>query len=80
VLNVAYSNIDCFLCRNACVSSTQLNSPIGAKRDYLYLETMMFKGYSFQKLTQFSQESNVLDAPVSNTDCFLSRDTCVSST
>jgi hypothetical protein len=56
-----------------------MNSPIGAKRAYLYLETMMFKKYSFEKLTQFSQGSNVLDAPVSNTDGFLSRDPCVST-
>jgi hypothetical protein len=27
--------------------------------------------YSFQKLTQFSQENNVLDAPASNNDGFL---------
>jgi hypothetical protein len=34
---------------------------------------------SFQKLPQFSQGNNVLDAPASNTDGFLLRDTCVSS-
>jgi hypothetical protein len=32
--------------------------------------------YSFQKVTQFSQGYNVQDAPASNTDGFLSRDTC----
>jgi hypothetical protein len=31
VVNVADSNIDCFLCRNVCVSSTQLKSPIWSK-------------------------------------------------
>jgi hypothetical protein len=35
--------------------------------------------YSFEKLTQFSQGNNVLDAPSSNTDVFLSSDTCVST-
>jgi hypothetical protein len=44
------------------------------------LKNLSCKMYSFQKLTQFSQGNNVLDAPASKTDCFLSRDTCVSST
>jgi hypothetical protein len=35
--------------------------------------------YSFQKPTQFSQGNNVLDAPPSNVDYFLSRDAYVSS-
>jgi hypothetical protein len=34
---------------------------------------------SFQKLTQFSQRNNVLDAPASNPDGFLSTDTYVLS-
>ena len=35
---------------------------------------------AFQKLTQFSHGSNALDANTSNTDAFLLRDPCVSST
>jgi hypothetical protein len=44
------------------------------------LKPMTYSKYSNQKLTQFSQGNNVLDAQVSNTDDFLSRDTCVPST
>jgi len=33
----------------------------------------------FQKLTQLLQRNNVLDAPASNTDGVLLRDTCVFS-
>jgi hypothetical protein len=36
--------------------------------------------YTFQKLTQFLQGNNVLDAPASDKSGFLSGDTCVSST
>jgi hypothetical protein len=36
--------------------------------------------YSFQKLTQFSKGNNALEAAASNTDGFLCRDICVSST
>jgi hypothetical protein len=43
------------------------------------LKKVSCRTYFFQKLTQFSQGYNVLDAPGSNTDRFLSRDTCVSS-
>jgi hypothetical protein len=41
------------------------------------LASMIFRKYSFQKQTQFPQGINVLDAANSNTDGFLSRDTCV---
>jgi hypothetical protein len=41
---------------------------------------MISRKYSFQKVNEFSLGNNVLDAPVSNTDGFLSRDTCISST
>jgi hypothetical protein len=44
------------------------------------LKTMIYRQYSFQKLTQFSQGNNIVDSPPSNTDGFVSRDTCVSST
>jgi hypothetical protein len=42
--------------------------------------TQTGRQYSFQKLTQFSQGNNVLDAPHSNVGGFLSRNICVSST
>jgi hypothetical protein len=38
---------------------------------------MICRKYSCQKLSQFSQGNNVLDAPASNLDGFLCRDTCV---
>jgi hypothetical protein len=44
------------------------------------LKVLGFRKYSYPKLTQFSQANNVLDAPASNTDGFLSRNTCLSST
>jgi hypothetical protein len=37
----------------------------------------MSRQYSFENLTQFSHGNNELDAPPSNIDDFLSRDTCV---
>jgi hypothetical protein len=48
--------------------------------DFSPLKTLNGKQYSFLKLNKFSQGNNVLDAPASNVDSFLSRDTCVSST
>jgi hypothetical protein len=41
------------------------------------LKMVIGRQYSFQKLIQFSQGKIVLDALPSNTDGFLSRDTCV---
>jgi hypothetical protein len=43
------------------------------------LKHLSCKKFSLQKLIQYLQGNNVLDAPASNTDGFLSRDTCVSS-
>jgi hypothetical protein len=58
-----------------------------AKKTYLEqkkacstLKTMLCRKYFFAILTQCSKGNNVLDAPASNTDCFLLRDTCVSLT
>jgi hypothetical protein len=39
------------------------------------LETLICRKYTFQKLTQFLQGNNVLDAPACDTSGFLSRDT-----
>jgi hypothetical protein len=44
------------------------------------MKKLRCRKYSFQTLTQLSQGNNLLDAPASNTDGFLSRDTCDSST
>jgi hypothetical protein len=44
------------------------------------LKIFIYKKYSFQKRTQFSQENNALDVPVSNSDGYPWRDTWVSST
>jgi hypothetical protein len=38
VLHAEASNTHCFLWSETCVSSTQLNRPIGANREYLYFE------------------------------------------
>jgi hypothetical protein len=43
------------------------------------LKTLICRQYFFQKLSQSAQGNNVLDAPSSNTDIFLWRNTCVSS-
>jgi hypothetical protein len=43
------------------------------------LKTKICWIFSFQKLTQFSQRNNALEAPASNIDGFLCIDTCVSS-
>jgi hypothetical protein len=42
------------------------------------LNTKIGRKYYFQKLSQFSEGNNVLDASASNTHGFLSRDSCVS--
>jgi hypothetical protein len=44
------------------------------------LKHLRSRKYSFKKLIQFTQGNNVLDAIVSNTNGFLLRDACVSST
>jgi hypothetical protein len=51
----------------------------GTNSGSLHLKNLSCWKYSFQKLTQFAEGKNVLDAPVSNTDGFLSRGTCVST-
>jgi hypothetical protein len=48
----------------------------GANRAYLHLETPKFQEVFLSKLIQFSQGNNVIDAPASNADSCLWRDTC----
>jgi hypothetical protein len=43
------------------------------------MENPRSKMYSFEKLTQFSEGNNALDAAASNIDGFLCGDTCLSS-
>jgi hypothetical protein len=43
------------------------------------LKNLLSRKYYFPKLSPFSQGRHGLHAPVSNTDGFVSRDTCVSS-
>jgi hypothetical protein len=80
VLEAPASNTHGFLSRGTYVSSNHLNMSIWSKQSISPLETPEFRKYSFQKLTQFSQGNNVLDALGSNTDGFLSSSSSVSST
>jgi hypothetical protein len=41
---------------------------------------MIFRKYSFQKLTHFSMENNALDIPAPDTHGVVSRNSCVPST
>jgi hypothetical protein len=52
----------------------------GKNEPFSTLKIMIFRKYTFQKLTQFSLRNNALDVPASNTDIVLSRDTSVPST
>jgi hypothetical protein len=80
VLDLVAYTIDGFPWRFTCVLQLSWLWLFAANRDYLQLEHESWRKYSFQKLTQFSQLNNMLDVPAANTDSFLSRDTCVSST
>jgi hypothetical protein len=55
MLDTTVSNIEDFLWRNTCVSSTQVNRCIWSKETYHHLETPQLRKISCQKLTQFSQ-------------------------
>jgi hypothetical protein len=62
VMDASASNTDRFLSRDACVSSTQLTRLIWNSRAYFPQKNLSCRKYSCQKLTQFSQANNVLDA------------------
>jgi hypothetical protein len=70
VLDVADSSIPGFLCRAKCVPSAQLNKPITTGKH------CSLKKYSFPKLTQFSLLKKCAIVQNSNTNGFLTRDTC----
>jgi hypothetical protein len=77
VVDAAASNIDGFLCSDACALYLSLIHLIGTKRAYLHLEK--------PKLPEvwshiWSHINNVLDAAAASLDGFLWSGTCVSST
>jgi hypothetical protein len=53
VLYAAAPNIDSFLWKDTCVSSTQLNWPFGTQTAYLHLETPKLQEVFLLKLAQF---------------------------
>jgi hypothetical protein len=65
VLNVVYTDIDCFLYRNACVSSVQLNNPIwrqerlSPRRKYDFQEILISKTNSGLTVKQCARNSCV---------------------
>jgi hypothetical protein len=72
--------MDDMLWRDSCVSSTQLKKHIWNKQSLVHLEKYLScRKYSIAKLSQFSEANSALDAPASNIDGFLHRDTSVSS-
>jgi hypothetical protein len=80
VLDTSDSNTHGFLSRDTFASSSYLNKPVWKKKEcFSTLKTLICRMYSIQKLTQISHVNNVLCAPASDTDIFLCRDTCVSS-
>jgi hypothetical protein len=76
----AASKMDDFLWRDTCVSSTQPKRPFWRKQSLSPPEMPKFQEEFLSKTTSILVGNNVLDAPASNTDSFLLRDTCVSST
>jgi hypothetical protein len=80
VLGASASNTKKFLCRETRISSTQLNRPIFTKGADRSFENPTLNEVFLSTRTQFSQENNLLDAPASNKDVFLWRNSCLSST
>ena len=80
VLDASASNTDGFLWRDALVFQLDWISLFGTKSAYVLPPNLCCRKYSFQNLTQFLQGNNVIHALASDTDSFLSTDTCVSST
>jgi hypothetical protein len=80
VLNPRPSNPNGFLLRDACVSSTHLNWPVWNKQSLSAPCYTYFAGTIEFKTKPISKRNNELDPSLSNTDVFLSRDKCVSST
>jgi hypothetical protein len=80
MLHAPASNMHAFLWRDTCVYSTLLSIPSWRQTELIFkVKHLSCRKDCFQKLTEFSQGKNVLDAPASTRDGFLCRDTCVSS-
>jgi hypothetical protein len=80
VIHVAASNIDDFLWRDTCVSSTQLYRLFRANTAYIHNENYDLQAVFLSKTNSITHGKNVLVAAASNLDDFFSRDTCVCST
>jgi hypothetical protein len=80
VLNAPASNTDGFLSRDICVSSNSLDRYTWNKMCFLHVENPEFQKVFLSETNSILTGNNVLDAPASNTDGFLLRDTCFSST
>jgi hypothetical protein len=74
------ANVDHFPWRDTCVSQTHLNRLIGGNRANLHLETPRWQSAFFSNTNSLLIGNNVLDSPSSNTDDFLLREKCASST
>jgi hypothetical protein len=79
VLDAPHSNIAAFLSRDTCASSTQLNRGIFNKMSVSPLKNPNGQAVFLYKTTSIVTGTNLLDAPASNRDDFLSRDTCTTS-
>jgi hypothetical protein len=75
VLDAPASNTHCFLSRDACVSSIQLNRPNCNKKPTSTLKNQTCRMSSFHKLIEFQQGINVLHGESCNINDFLWRDT-----
>ena len=71
VPDAAAATLEGFLWSGTCVSSTQLNRVNGVNTAYLHLETLLLQDVFLPKLTQSSEENNVLGAPAVNMCGFL---------
>jgi hypothetical protein len=80
MLDTPASNTDGFFQRYTCVINLLEYAYLEQNEPFSNLKVLMCRKNSFHKLTQFSQVNNVLDAPASNSDGFLLRDTCISTT
>jgi hypothetical protein len=80
VLDAPASNTDGFLLRDNSFFNLAEQAYLEQNKPFSTLKILLCWKYSFQKLTQFSQGNNVLDAPASSSLGFLWELTCVSST
>jgi hypothetical protein len=68
VLDTPASNIDGFLYRDHVFLQLSEQAYLEQNETFSTFKTMIFSKYSFQKLTQFSQENKVLPAAATNID------------